>query len=141
MKTLMVAMISAICIACATPVDQIFSGHASALDGDTVLVAGTRIRLFGIEAIEWHNPLGKETKEQLEKLVEDESIVCNVLHYDKFRRPVARCRAGGFDIAAEMVRRGWAANSDRFTDDYSELESMARSSCKGFWVALASCRD
>ncbi len=141
LKTLMVVMLSGICVACAIRSEQVISGHGSALDGDTVLVAGTRIRLFGIEAIEWQDPLGKETTVQLEEILEGESIVCDVLHYDDFRRPVARCRAGGFDIAAEMVRRGWAANSNGFTDDYSVLESTAQSSCKGLWVALASCRN
>lgn len=122
--------------AAAQEVGDVIEGRAEVVDGDTIRLAGQRVRLYGIAAIERRNPLGAETADVLRRMAAGHFIRCEVIDIDRYDRPVGRCYAGDLDLSAEMVRRGWAANYSRFTDAYEALEREARDECRGVWAAL-----
>lgn len=64
------------------------------VDGDTLYLAGEkrRIRLFGVDAPERGEPGFDAARADLERLVADERLRCDVVAIDRYDRPVARCR-------------------------------------------------
>lgn len=113
------------------------------IDGDTMEMAGRRIRIFGIDAPEsaqtcvnanGRYACGSRATEVLAALVTRHSVTCVTLGHDRYRRDIARCRRDdGVDIGAEMVRQGWAVAYRRFSLDYVALEAAARLDRRGIW--------
>ncbi len=93
---------------------------ARAIDGDTLDIAGERIRLNGIDAPEMpgHCRRGRvcapgdpyEAKRELGYLVgwRSPQIVVTRLKTDRYGRTVAQVEANGVDVSCEMLRRGHA---------------------------------
>lgn len=103
------------------------SGPATAIDGDTLEVAGTRIRLWGIDAPELHEPLGHESKASLARILQGySSITCYEVSFRSYSRRVSRCYAEGLDIAEHQIRSGLALDCKRFSRGrYRDLEPPA----------------
>jgi endonuclease YncB( thermonuclease family) len=101
-------------------------------DGDTIKMAGTTYRLWGIDAPETHQtcadgwPAGRIATEYLVNLMHGHVITCEPRTKDRYGRTVALCRADGVDIEAEMVRAGMAYAFVRYSRDYAELEEQAK---------------
>ncbi|MEO1281433.1 MAG: thermonuclease family protein [Pseudomonadota bacterium] len=118
-------------------------GKAAVIDGDTLDVAGIRVRLEGIDAPElsqvcpsavggkWR--CGKAAKKQLKTIISNKAIHCKRLKNDKYGRAIALCRAGGTDINAKMVASGHAWAFVKYSKSYSALEAQARSAGVGVW--------
>jgi endonuclease YncB( thermonuclease family) len=54
---------------------------------------------------------------------------------DRYRRTVARCTAGGLDLAAEMVRQGHALDFARYSGGfYAAAQAEARIGKRGMWA-------
>jgi endonuclease YncB( thermonuclease family) len=113
----------------------LFSGAAMAQtvsDGDTIKMAGTTYRLWGLDAPETHQtcadgwPAGRIATEYLVNLMHGHTITCEPRTKDRYGRTVALCRADGVDIEAEMVRNGMALAFVRYSRDYAELEERAK---------------
>lgn len=85
------------------------------IDGDTLRCAdGVRIRLWGVQAPERHEPGGASSTRALAALVAGRTVRCT--HKGRsYRRIVARCFIGRRDIAGEMVRQGHAADWPRYS--------------------------
>lgn len=99
-------------------------GRAWVIDGDTLDIGGTRIRLAGIDAPEVDHPYGKSTKWALVKLCKGQEIRAvfdGDLSHD---RTVATCYLpDGRDLSAEMVKAGLAIDWPKFSrGKYSGLE-------------------
>jgi endonuclease YncB( thermonuclease family) len=47
---------------------------------------------------------------------------------------MAICRAGGFDLSANMVHTGWALNDSRQTGRYTQLQTRAKKRKHGLWA-------
>jgi endonuclease YncB( thermonuclease family) len=118
------------------------AGRATVIDGDTIELGSTRIRLFGIDAVEaaqtcttdgrvW--PCGQYATGRMKALTGTRAIVCEPRDNDDYGRTVALCRADGIDIAAAMVEDGWATALPHFTAQYVALESLAKAGQKGIW--------
>ena len=99
-----------------------FVGVPRIVDGDTVVINGTRIRLFGIDAPETsqycirntgqHAECGKGVRDRLVEKSAGRSWTCSVVDQDRrYNRPVASCQVGGEDIQRWMVRSGLALSS------------------------------
>ncbi|MGZ3272447.1 MAG: thermonuclease family protein [Caulobacteraceae bacterium] len=112
----MLIAIAAAAIACTSP-------HVA--DGDTISCAGTRVRLFGINAPElshpdigiMEEPGGREASARLEQLTRGR-VTCVVAgnQYDRYSRMVAKCSTGQTqDLGAEMVREGLACQWIRYS--------------------------
>lgn len=120
-------------------------GEVRVVDGDTLDVGGTRVRLHGIDAAErdqtcdlegavWR--CGTWVTGRVRDLFEGRPAVCEPVDVDRYGRVVARCsvealagakEAGAaVDVAAEIVGRGLAVAHLRYSDEYAALEAEAR---------------
>jgi endonuclease YncB( thermonuclease family) len=118
-------------------------GQATVIDGDTLQVGSTRIRLFGIDAPEGRQtcdregapwPCGAAAAEMLESLVEHREIECHQRDVDNYERSVSVCMVGDVDIGAELVRAGLALAYRTFSTDYVDEEAEAKAAKRGMWA-------
>lgn len=119
------------------------SGTAQVLDGDTIQIGLTRIRLFGVDAFEAEQMCkssdggtygcgGRSTRALREKIIGG-SIVCVPKGKDAYDRQLAVCRAGSTDLASWMVRTGHAMAFTKYAYDYVGDEAHAKASRSGVW--------
>lgn len=123
------------------------SGPAEVIDGDSLVIAGERIRLVGIDAPEGRQmcervgplghagrpadwPCGRESADRLRRLIGPRSVLCDVEDVDKYDRLLAVCRVGGRDINRWMVENGWAVSYGR----HRRLERAAERARRGIWA-------
>lgn len=118
-------------------------GRAEVVDGDTIKIAGERIRLHGIDAPERRQTCrrggeeyacGVDATKALSALVGDQGVACRAVDRDRYGRTVAKCFAGGGDINNEMVRQGWAIAYRKYSIDYVAAEVAARATKSGLWA-------
>lgn len=123
---------------------SIITGPATAIDGDTLDMTGTRIRLVGIDAPEagqscsreseaW--ACGEEAATNLRDIMAGQSLTCTAQGTDTEGRVLATCRTPTLDIGREMVRRGMAIALDDAAPEYQEAQSLARRFSFGLWGA------
>lgn len=121
---------------------ETISGQATVVDGDTLIVTGQRIRLWGIDAPESAQqcdretkpyPCGSEATKHLAALIQAGSVSCTVKTYDRYKRAVALCTSGSKDLSAEMVCAGWALAFVRYSADYVGQEQDAKANKRGMW--------
>jgi micrococcal nuclease len=103
---------------------QELRGRAWVIDGDTIDISGTRIRLAGIDAPEMDHPYGKNAKWALVNMCkghEVRAVFDGDLSHD---RTVATCYLpDGRDLSAEMIKAGMAIDWPKFSrGKYSGLE-------------------
>lgn len=100
-------------------------GPARIVDGDTIVVRKTQIRLFGIDAPELNHPYGQKAKWALVSLCKGHEVRAEVTEQDKYGRTVAKCSlVDGRDLSAEMVRAGLAIDWAKFSGgQYRALET------------------
>ena len=106
-------------------------------DGDTIKLAGTTYRLWGIDAPEskqscadgW--PAGFEATRALRSLIDDREVYCEPRGNDRYGRTIGLCRADGTDIQAAMVSAGMAWAFVRYSRDYVEDERKAKEARRG----------
>ncbi len=134
--------------ASAAPSRHVFvQGTAHVIDGDTLVVAGKRVRLFGIDAPELQQRCGRSrfgqwscgvsAKRELKALTAGRRVVCLNRGRDRYRRILALCYANGREINAELVRRGLAWAFVKYATDYVDLEAEARRRALGIWQGPA----
>ena len=124
---------------------DLIAGQAFIIDGDTIRLGDTRIRLHGIDAPEaaqscnaagggtW--ACGTAATRALRSIVADREVVCQPLTLDRYGRTIARCFVGAADIEAEMVRQGYAWAFVKYSTDYVGEEAEARAAHGGIWQA------
>ncbi len=102
----------------------VIRGRAYVVDGDTVVIRKTQIRLFGVDAPEMNHPYGKKAKWALVKLCKGQEVKAEVTDVDAHGRTVAKCfLPDGRDLSAEMVKLGLAIDWPKFSDGaYRSLE-------------------
>ena len=94
------------------------TGPARVIDGDTIDVAGERIRLHGIDAPEsaqtcvtggvtW--PCGQSATAALAEFIGGAEVSCQEQGTDRYGRTIARCYVQGEGIEAWLVLNGGAA--------------------------------
>lgn len=130
-------------LALSAPVGAVtLSGQARVVDGDSLVVAGERVRLFGVDAPEltqrcdasgrnW--ACGAWAKDALIKIVGQGVLRCEALDRDRYGRTVARCMVSGRDVGAAMVRAGAATAYLRYSSDYAGVEAQAKRDARGLW--------
>ena len=123
----------------------VVSGHARVVDGDTLEVGSTRvrIRLHGIDAPESEQrcrtggqswDCGREAARALDRHIGLDPVACEERDVDRYGRVVAVCRLDGHqDVNAWMVAEGWALAYRRYAMDYVDEEAGARAAKRGVW--------
>lgn len=119
------------------------SGRAVALSGDRLRVAGTTLRLSGIEAPESDQPCARTgsrgyncsqaAKDALARLVRNHTVTCDITGRDADNRAEGHCEAGGTDLAADLVKNGQVFAIQGFLSRYGSLEYEARTASLGVW--------
>jgi endonuclease YncB( thermonuclease family) len=125
-----------------TPTHSI-SGIARVIDGDTLEVRGTHIRLDGIDAPESKQTCeangqtyacGKQATEALIVLLGARPVECTETSKDRYQRIIAKCRVESTDIGTWMVERGWAVAFRKYSPEYVSAEDRARAARLGLWA-------
>lgn len=118
--------------------DQMMVGRARIVDGDTLALGSTRVRLADIDAPErsqtcgeaaapW--PCGVRAEARLTELARTE-VSCRPEDRDRWGRIVAVCHSGNSDLGAAMVREGLALSTGR----YGAVDAEARIAGRGIWA-------
>ncbi len=120
------------------------TGVASVIDGDTLDIHGTRIRLHGIDAPEstqlcldsdqkpWR--CGQQAALALAERIGRAVVRCEKRDVDRYQRIVAVCSLGDTDLNGWMVRHGWAIAYRRYSMDYVQAENAAQQARAGIWI-------
>jgi len=121
---------------------QAISGTGRSIDGDSLYVGDTEVRLFGIDAPEWSQECtrggqpwqcGREAAEQLSKLVTGKRVECVKVDIDKNGRTVAQCEVGNIDVNRTMVALGYAIAYRHYSTAYVSAEESAKAAKRGLW--------
>jgi endonuclease YncB( thermonuclease family) len=119
------------------------TGYAHVIDGDTLSVSGTRVRLEGIDAPEagqtcrrqngftWS--CGASATAAIRSLVGGRHVTCKPRGSDRYGRTLATCFVDGQDINAAMVRQGYAWAYKRYSWAYVIEEMLAHYERAGIW--------
>ena len=140
----------------ATPaLAQPVTGHPHVLDGDSLRVAGTEVRLEGLDAPEWDQlcsrrqwkprqyrtyRCGAEAKAALIALIAGRPVTCEGVVQpdggvrDRYNRVLGICSAGGVELNAAMVESGHARAFVRYSQRYVPQEDRAREARRGIWA-------
>ena len=117
-------------------------GRASVIDGDTIDVARTRVRLWGIDAPESKQTCVRDGKpwlcgnaafNALSEWLGERVVHCEPRTMDRYQRVVALCRVAGDDVSAWLVANGHALAFRRYSNDYVLAEDEARRERVGIW--------
>ena len=118
-------------------------GTASVIDGDTIEIHGTRIRLHGVDAPEnaqrctrptgelWR--CGQQAALALSDRLGRRPVNCDERGQDRYGRAIAVCMLNSEDLNHWLVAQGWAVAYRRFSADYVETEEAARAAGVGIW--------
>ena len=118
-------------------------GVSSVIDGDTIEIHGQRIRIWGIDAPEssqlcyiqgkpWR--CGQRASLALSDWIRRRTVTCIERGRDRYRRVVAVCSVAGDDMAAWLVRHGWALDWPRYSRRaYAEFQRLAAAAKVGVW--------
>lgn len=99
------------------------SASSQVVSGDTLILNGTLYRLWGIDAPERNQycsdgwPAGSLAKARLQSLVDGRTVHCEERERDIYGQSVAVCTASGTDLAAKLVREGFAWLSRQHAQD------------------------
>lgn len=125
--------------------EENIAGQARVIDGDTLDIAGTRVRLEGIDAPEsgqgcvgawggsWN--CGTAATRALAALVAGREVRCKGSERDSYDRLIAICHVEATEINAEMVRSGHAWAFVRYSRRLVGVEREARRMRLGIWQA------
>ena len=121
----------------------VIAGQAAVIDGDTISIGGTRIRLEGTDAPEWEQtcddakgeawPCGMKATRELGTLIKGVTLTCKTSDFDQYDRVLAVCSMlDGTNVNVWLVRRGWAVAFGR-SRLYTSAEDEAKAAKRGVW--------
>ena len=119
-------------------------GPARVVDGDSIEIAGARVRLEGIDAPELNQSCkdsrgqpwscGRTAAQELRSHIGGRELRCEPSGRDRFDRMLAICVLPDHsDVNAWLVRQGWALASGR-SADYRTEQHEAQAAKRGIWA-------
>jgi endonuclease YncB( thermonuclease family) len=119
------------------------AGRVRVIDGDTIVIRGTHIRLLAIDAPEadqtcidadgkpWR--CGQAATRVLIGRIAGRPLTCATAGFDRYRRVLATCALPDrSDVNGWMVQQGWALAY--YSDAYRPQEAEAKALKRGIWV-------
>jgi endonuclease YncB( thermonuclease family) len=113
------------------------------VDGDTVQIGASKIRLEGVDAPETdqlcldgnnhHWTCGIEARDRLMQKAGGKVWRCRTSSNDRYGRALATCKVEGLNINQWLVRSGWALSFVRYSHEYDADERAARDAKSGLW--------
>lgn len=127
----------------AEPASNTTKGKARVVDGDTLWIGDTKIRLHGIDAPESKqecldaagNPwmAGQDATAFLKSMTEGKEVSCSEQGKDRYGRVIGSCEVGGVDLNAELVKAGLAMAYRQYSKRYLYEEASAQRAKAGMW--------
>lgn len=107
--------------------DRLIEGRVTVVrDVDTIVVAGTPVRLNGLDGPETSTRIGREARVFMDRLVRGEMVICQLNGERTHDRWVGVCFLDGQDVGAIAVANGHALDCRRYSGGrYRELETPA----------------
>lgn len=128
---------------CHGSADASYVGVASVIYGDTIEIHGKRFRLFGVDAPESKQlckgaagkpyRCGQVAANALSDLIGRQTVTCEKMDVDRYKRIVAVCRVRGVDVGAYLVAEGLAVAYVQYSRSYVPQQSAARKGRLGLW--------
>jgi endonuclease YncB( thermonuclease family) len=120
-------------------------GQASVIDGDTLEIHRTRIRLWGIDAPESSQlcrgddslqyRCGSKAANDLDAFIAGRPVNCLPLSLDRYGRTVATCSVGGADLGDWLVRNSLALDWPQYSKrKYDHAQREAEQAGRGIWA-------
>ena len=113
---------------------ELVVGIPRIVDGDTLEIGQTTIRLSGIDAPEVAQPGGRDAVAALAALIDGKQTVCTGTERDDYNRLIATCNASAGDVGALLIQQGRAWAYVKYSSDYIDQEQAARSGRLGIWT-------
>jgi len=123
------------------------TGRARVIDGDSLAIGDTHIRLEGIDAPEaaqtcarrWFGAwaCGAAATRALSDRIGSRPLTCEAHGRDRYGRTLAVCFVDGLDLNAWMVRQGYAWAFVRYSTSYVREEAAAKAQGLGIWQGHA----
>lgn len=121
-----------------------FVGQASVIDGDTLEIHGTRIRLWGVDAPESTQlcrgedssqyRCGSKAANDLDAYIARRPVNCVPLSLDRYGRTVATCSVAGGDLGEWLVSNGLALDWPQYSKGrYGAVQRDAERAGRGLW--------
>ena len=119
------------------------SGTALIVDGDTITISGTKIRLNGIDTPEKNQSCrkagvtwrcGYEATETLRRWTHTKEVRCIGDEKDRYGRLIADCFVDGYNVNARLVYEGLALAYRKYSKQYVPEEDKARAAKRGMWA-------
>lgn len=117
-------------------------GVATVVDGDSIRMADTEIRLQGIDAPEGQQfcrsngtdwACGEAARKTLHSLSAGAQLRCTWSDRDRYNRPLATCFKKDTSLNQTMISAGMALAYRRYSDRYVSQENEARKAKRGIW--------
>lgn len=138
-------LIFAACVCVSPAAADNLTGQASIIDGDTLQIHGTRIRLWGIDAPESSQlcrgddsiqyRCGAKAANELDAFIARRPVDCSPVSLDQYGRTVAVCSIDRVDIAEWLVRNGLALDWPTYSKGkYDDVQREAEHAGRGMWA-------
>jgi len=131
------------------PAQDMITGRASVIDGDTIDIHGVRVRFHGVDAPEkWQRckqsirvsyRCGREAAFALDDfLAASRPTTCRLLERESGhgrQRWVGECfRADGTDVSTWLISKGWAVDWPKYSGGrYAAAQARAKARSVGIW--------
>jgi endonuclease YncB( thermonuclease family) len=121
------------------------TGQASIIDGDTLEIHGTRIRLWGMDAPESSQlcrggdslqyRCGAKAANDLNAFIARRPVSCIPISLDQYGRTVATCSVDGVDLGEWLVSNGLALDWPQYSKGkYDTVQREAEHAGRGMWA-------
>jgi endonuclease YncB( thermonuclease family) len=121
------------------------AGQATIIDGDTLEIRGTRVRVWGIDAPEstqlcrgadsLQYQCGAKAANDLDAFIARRPVSCTPISLDRYGRTVASCAVDRVDLADWLVRNGLALDWPQYSKGkYDAAQRDAEHVGRGIWA-------
>jgi endonuclease YncB( thermonuclease family) len=117
-------------------------GKATVIDGDTIEIGSSKIRLWGIDAFESSQKCkdlsrfyscGSKAAWELDRLIGNKTTKCKSKGKDRYQRTLAICFSNNINLNEAMVLSGWALAYSKYSSQYEKFQLIAATKKRGAW--------